>query len=182
MPTIELEGVPLAYDDVGQGPVVVLLHAGIADRRMWRHQVTALRDRYRVLNVDLPGYGDCGLPLDGYANHDAIAGLLGALDVERAALVGCSFGGAVAVDTALAYPARMGALALLAPAVSGYPWSHEFRELQQAMFADIDEQDGEAVARAEVRLWVIGPSREPTDLDPVPAPRASATAAVTSGK
>jgi 3-oxoadipate enol-lactonase len=73
---VEVDGVPLAYDDVGHGAVVVLLpHAGIADRRTWRHQVAALHERYRVLNVDLPGYGESGLPPQGYANHDAIAGL-----------------------------------------------------------------------------------------------------------
>jgi 3-oxoadipate enol-lactonase len=163
---IDVDGVPLAYDDVGTGLVVVLLHAGIADRRMWRHQVTALRDRYRVLNVDLPGYGDSGLPRDGYANHEAVAGLLDALDVEQATLVGCSFGGAVALDTALAYPDRVEALALFAPAASGHSWSEEFRELAESVFAGIDEEDLDAVARAEVGLWVVGPDRAPDDLDP----------------
>jgi 3-oxoadipate enol-lactonase len=163
---IDVDGVPLAYDDVGEGPVAVLLHAGIADRRMWRHQVTALSERYRVVNVDLPGYGDSGLPRDRYANHDAVSGLLDALDVRQATLVGCSFGGAVALDTALAYPDRVGALALFAPAVSGHPWSQEFRQRAQSLFAGIDEDDLDAVARAEVELWVVGPDRTPDDLDP----------------
>jgi 3-oxoadipate enol-lactonase len=163
---IDVDGVPLAYDDVGEGPVVLLLHAGVADRRMWRHQVTALRERHRILNVDLPGYGDSGQPRDGYANHDAVAGLLTALDVGQAALVGCSLGGAVALDIALAFPDRVGALALFAPAVSGHRWSEEFQELAESHFAGIDEEDVEAVARAEVDLWAVGPDREPGDLDP----------------
>ena len=163
---IDVDGVPVAYDDVGEGPAVLLLHAGIADRRMWQHELTALRERCRVLNVDLPGYGDSGLPRDGYANHDAVTGLLDALDVKQAALVGCSLGGAVAIDTALASPDRVGALALFAPAVSGHRWSEEFRELAQSLFAGVDEEDLEAIARAEVDLWVVGPDREPGDLDP----------------
>jgi 3-oxoadipate enol-lactonase len=166
MPTVEMGGIRLAYDDVGDGAVVVLLHAGIADRRMWRHQVPALRDRYRVLNVDLPGYGESGLPPDGYANHDAVEGLLNQLGVGQAAVVGCSFGGAVAIDTALAYPDRIGALVLFGPAVSAHPWSNEFRQLQQSVFGDVDEDDLDAVARAEVKLWVVGPDREPDGLDP----------------
>ena len=145
---------------------MVLLHAGVADRRMWRHQVTALRERHRVLNVDLPGYGESGLPRDGYANHDAVAGLLTALGVGPAALVGCSLGGAVALDIALTFPDRVGALALFAPAVSGHRWSEEFRELAESHYAGVDEEDLEAVARAEVNLWAIGPDREPGDLDP----------------
>lgn len=166
MPTIDVDGIPLAYDDVGEGPVVVLLHAGVADRRMWQHQVTALRERYRILNVDLPGYGDSGLPPDGYAKHEAVAGLLTALDVGQAALVGCSLGGAVALDVALAYPDRVRALALFAPAVSGHRWSEDFHELAESRFDGIDEEDLEAVARAEVDMWAVGPDREPDDLDP----------------
>jgi 3-oxoadipate enol-lactonase len=165
VPTVEVEGTVLAYDDAGDGAVAVLLHAGIADRRMWRHQVAALRGLRRVLTVDLPGYGESTVPPGPYANHEAIAGLLDALGVERAALVGCSLGGAVAIDTALAYPDRIGALALFGSAVSGHPWSQEFRELHQSLFCDIDEDDLDAVAQAEVDLWVIGPDREPDDVD-----------------
>jgi 3-oxoadipate enol-lactonase len=166
VPTVEVDGVPLAYDDVGHGAVVVvLLHAGIADRRMWRHQVAALHERYRVLNVDLPGYGESGLPPEGYANHDAMVGLLTELGVGQAAVVGCSFGGAVAIDTALAYPGRVGALVLFGTAVSEHRWSAEFRQLQQSVFGDVGEDDLDAVSRAEVNLWVVGSERAPDDLD-----------------
>nr|AHE14706.1 putative alpha/beta hydrolase [uncultured bacterium] len=161
-----MDGLRLAYDDIGDGVVVVLLHAGIADRRMWRHQAIALRGRYRVLNLDLPGYGESGLPPGGYANHDAVAGLLDELDIAQAALVGCSFGGAVAIDTALAHPGRVSALALFGSAVSGHSWSEEFRKLQQSLFDGVEEDDLDAVAQAEVHLWVVGPGREPDDLDP----------------
>jgi pimeloyl-ACP methyl ester carboxylesterase len=95
-----------------------------------------------------------------------VAGLLDALDVGQATLVGCSFGGAVALDTTLAYPDRVVALALFAPAVSGHPWSEEFRQLAELQFAGIDEEDLDAVGRAEFRLWVVGPGRTPDDLDP----------------
>jgi 3-oxoadipate enol-lactonase len=161
-----MDGAVLTYDDAGEGTCVVLLHAGIADRRMWRHQMAALRGRHRVLAVDLPGYGESAVPPGPYANHDAIARLLDALTIERAALVGCSLGGAVAIDTALAYPDRVSALALFGSAVSGHPWSDEFREMHQSLFADIDDDDLDAAAHAEVDLWVIGPDREPDDVDP----------------
>jgi pimeloyl-ACP methyl ester carboxylesterase len=166
VPTVEVQETTLAYDDVGDGAVVVLLHAGIADRRMWRHQVAALRGSRRVLTVDLPGYGESGLPAGLYANHDAVAGLLDQLDIEQAALVGCSLGGAVAIDTALAHAERVSALALLGSAVSGHPWSEEFKEMHQSLFADIAEDDLDAIMEAEVDLWVVGPEREPADLDP----------------
>ncbi|MFD0787943.1 alpha/beta fold hydrolase, partial [Micromonospora azadirachtae] len=58
MTKIEVNGTTLAYDDAGAGTPVVLLHAGIADRRMWRAQIDALSTRHRVLAVDLRGYGE----------------------------------------------------------------------------------------------------------------------------
>ncbi len=161
-----VEGSALAYDDVGEGAAVVLLHAGIADRRMWRHQAVALRGRRRVLSVDLPGYGESAVPTGAYANHDAVAGLLDELHIEQASLIGCSFGGKVAIDTALAHPDRVSALALFGAAVSGHPWSEEFKELHQSLFGDIADDDLDAVTAAEIDLWVVGPDREPNELDP----------------
>jgi len=166
MATVEVEGCALAYDDVGAGAAVVLLHAGIADRRMWRHQAAELRGHRRVLAVDLPGYGESTVPTGAYANHDAVAGLLDELDIPQASLVGCSFGGKVAIDTALAHPDRVNALALFGAAVSGHPWSEEFKELHQSLFGDIADDDLEAVTAAEIDLWVVGPDREPGELDP----------------
>ncbi|MEV4627719.1 alpha/beta hydrolase [Micromonospora sp. NPDC049523] len=166
MPKIELDGATLAYDDLGDGTPVVLLHAGIADRRMWGNQVDALARRHRVLNLDLRGYGESDLPERPFAHHDDVVGFLGALGIERATLVGCSFGGAVAIDTALAHPDRVAALALFGSAVSGYEWSDETNDLWDSLVGEVDDEDLDATAEAEVRFWVVGPGRKPADLDP----------------
>jgi 3-oxoadipate enol-lactonase len=165
MPMIEVNGAALAYDDLGEGSPVVLLHAGITDRRMWRGQVTALATRHRVINMDLRGYGESALPVAEYAHHDEVVGLLDALGIERAALVGCSFGGAVAIDTALAHPGRISALALLGSAVGGHEWSDEVNELWDSVAGDVDKDDLHATAEAEVRFWVVGPRRQPASVD-----------------
>ncbi len=97
--------VTLAADDLGEGHPVVLLHAGIADRRMWRAQVPALtRAGHRVLALDLPGCGESGVPDAGFLLHAPVAETLAAHDVGRATLVGCSFGGRIALDLTLARP------------------------------------------------------------------------------
>ncbi|MGN9776068.1 alpha/beta fold hydrolase [Micromonospora sp. H33] len=166
MAKIMVNGARLAYDDTGDGTPVVLLHAGIADRRMWREQVDALASRHRVIALDLRGYGESGLPPAPFANHDDLAGLLAALGIERAALVGCSFGGAVAIDTALAHPHRVTALALLGAAVSGNRWSDEANDLWDSLIGEVDPDDVPANAAAEVRFWVVGPGRRPEDVDP----------------
>ncbi|MFE9694406.1 alpha/beta fold hydrolase [Micromonospora sp. NPDC005806] len=166
MATIEVNGAQLAYDEAGNGSPVVLVHAGIADRRMWRGQLTALATRHRVIVPDLRGYGDSELPPAPFAHHDDVIGLLDALGVERAALVGCSFGGRVAVDTALAYPERISALALFGAPVSGNEWSEETEQLWEELVGDVDPADFAATAAGEVRFWVVGPTRKPEDVDP----------------
>ncbi|QLQ38135.1 alpha/beta fold hydrolase [Micromonospora robiginosa] len=166
MTKIEINGARLEYDEAGDGSVVVLLHAGIADRRMWRAQVPALAQRHRVIVPDLRGYGESELPTTPFAHHDDVVGLLDALGVERAALVGCSFGGRVAVDTALAHPERVSALALFGAPVSGHEWTEETEQLWENLVGDVDPEDFAATAAGEVRFWVVGPNRQPADVDP----------------
>nr|MDT0660302.1 alpha/beta hydrolase [Micromonospora sp. DSM 115978] len=165
MPSIEVDGATLAYDEAGTGDVVVFLHAGIADRRMWRGQV-ALAGRFRLIALDLRGYGESDLPSTPFAHHDDVVGLLDALGIDRATLVGCSFGGSVAIDTALAHPDRVAALALFGTAVSGHDWTAETSDLWDALVGDVPDDDFDAMAEAEVRFWVVGPGRLPEEVDP----------------
>ncbi|MFF0172050.1 alpha/beta fold hydrolase [Micromonospora profundi] len=165
MHKITINGAALAYDEAGTGTPVVLLHAGIADRRMWRGVLPALAARHRVIALDLRGYGDSELPATPFAHHDDVAGLLDALDIPRAALVGCSFGGSVAIDTALAHPDRVTALALFGTAVSGNEWSEEANDLWDDLVGEVDPDDFTAGAAGEVRFWVVGPARQPSDVD-----------------
>lgn len=163
---IDINGARLAYDELGSGSPVLLLHAGIADRRMWRHLAPALAERHRVIALDLRGYGDSELPPAAFAHHDDVVAVLDALGLDRAALVGCSFGGAVAIDTALAHPHRVSALALFGSAVSGNQWSEETEQLWDDLVGEVDPEDFAAGAAGEVRFWVVGPGRRPADVDP----------------
>src|SRR3954447_556650 len=97
----------------GSGPVVVLLHAGVADLRMWDTQVDALPGR-KVVRCDLPGYGGTpvGPDTDGCDAEDVLD-LLDRLGVAGFALVGASYGGYVALQVASAVPHRVERLVLL---------------------------------------------------------------------
>ena len=108
---IAVNGTRLAYDDAGAGPAVVFSHAGIADRRMWDHQFDGLASDHRVIRYDWRGHGQSGAAAGRHAHHRDLLALMDALGVEHAALVGCSMGGAYAVDVALAAPRRVRALA-----------------------------------------------------------------------
>lgn len=184
MPKVHVNGVDLAYDDAGSGPAVVLVHGALGDRRMWDHQFAALAAAgYRVVRYDWRGYGESGDAAGEFAHHADLLALMDALGIERAALAGNSYGGAYALDVALAAPERVTALALIAPGLSGHEWPAEMLEfadarIQAAVPAErlqryrdrtaehVDPADVAALAEAQLRLTVVGPGREPSDLGP----------------
>jgi pimeloyl-ACP methyl ester carboxylesterase len=186
MASIELDGAGarFAYDEAGRGPAVVLVHAGLADRRMWEHQFRALSARYRVIRYDWRGYGESADAAGPVARHGDLLALMDALNVDRAALVGCSYGGAHVLDAALSAPGRVTALGLVCSWVSGYAWTPQAIELIQRRMSSvaipperrrryaegragaIDPADLAAMVEANVRLMVVGPDRTPDALDP----------------
>jgi 3-oxoadipate enol-lactonase len=112
-----VDAVELAYDEAGAGPAVVLIHGHPFNRSMWAPQLAALAGSYRVIAPDLRGYGDSpvtpGTVPMGQLAAD-VAGLLDRRGVARAAVVGLSMGGLVAMELAGADPARWWALGLVA--------------------------------------------------------------------
>jgi 3-oxoadipate enol-lactonase len=116
------DGARLAYDVHGQGPAVVLLHPGLWDRRTWDREVTTIAEAgFRVVRFDTRGYGASSrLTGEPYSNVRDLLSLLDGLGIPKAALVGCSMGGAIAIDFTLAHPDRVWALVPVAPGLSGF--------------------------------------------------------------
>ena len=110
------DGLATAYDDHGTGPPLVLLHAFPMDREMWHPQVTALSDRYRVIAPDLPGFGESGLPDDGWtvdSAADRLAAFIDGIGLDELAVVcGLSMGGYVALAFARRHPDKLRGLIL----------------------------------------------------------------------
>lgn len=137
--------------DRGQGPALVLLHAFGTDKRLWAPQVAAFAPRYCVLATDLRGFGESGATdgsavfMDAYA--DDVIALMDKLRIERAAFVGISLGGYIALSLALRYPARTGALVLANSRASGD--DEQGKAARQSLVAAI-EKDG---ARAVVNVY-----------------------------
>ena len=160
MPTLPINGVDLAYDEAGSGPPLLLIHAGIVDRRMWDDVMPAFAVSHRVIRLDLRGYGETPLPSGEFAYGADVVGLLRALDVERASVVGVSMGGHVALDVAIAHPELVGRLVVLASGIDGWDHSAAMRaewDLEEAAWesGDLDE-----VAWVNVRTWLDGPTRD----------------------
>lgn len=94
----QVNGISLAYSDLGQGMPLVFLHAFPFNRTMWEPQLKALSRQFRVITVDLRGHGESDAPLWRYTMDqfaDDVKGLLDHLSIQQAVLVGLSMGGYV---------------------------------------------------------------------------------------
>jgi pimeloyl-ACP methyl ester carboxylesterase len=163
---IDVNGATLRYESSGEGPPLVLVHAGIADLRMWDPQVDAFSPRYQTIRYDMRGFGRSPIVPGPYAHHDDLRVLLDALDVERAFFVGCSMGGGAVLDFALENPRRVDALVLVGSAVGGFEYEGEPPEEWGEIVAADEAGDLERVSELEVRMWVDGPGRGPGAVDP----------------
>jgi pimeloyl-ACP methyl ester carboxylesterase len=113
-------GTRLFYEAKGTGPAVVLIHGGQLDCRMWDDQFTVLSKQFRVIRYDVRGYGGSLRPELPYSDAEDLAGLLDYLKLNKVHIVGLSLGGRIAIDFAVAHPARVTSLSLAGPGLSGY--------------------------------------------------------------
>lgn len=148
------------HDETGAGRPVLLLHAGVADARMWERERAAWSDRLAVVRCDLPGYGRSPIPADGVlAPARSVVDLLEARAVGAAAVVGASFGGRVALEVAAARPDLVSRLLLVAPALPDHDWSAAVRAFGEAEDAALEAGDLERAVELNLEAWVAGPTR-----------------------
>jgi 3-oxoadipate enol-lactonase len=112
-----INGVEIAYEDLGSGRAVVLLHGYPFNRTLWRDQVSALRGDFRVILPDLRGHGESTVT-SGTASMEAmandVAALLDRLNISVATIGGLSMGGYVALAFYRLFPSRVESLVLAA--------------------------------------------------------------------
>ena len=143
------------------GQPVVLLHAGVADRRSWYAVADALSPTMGVVAYDMRGYGETSGVTYGFSHLDDLDAVLDQVASGPVWLVGSSMGGEVAIDAALAMPERVAGMVLLAPAVSGAPEPSVFdapTDRLVRMWEDA-QTSGELdeINRVEMWLWLDGP-------------------------
>jgi pimeloyl-ACP methyl ester carboxylesterase len=171
MPQAEINGASIHYEIVGEGYPLILIHAGIADSRLWQHQVSEFAQHYKVVRYDLRGFGLSTIP-DGESSHYRdLHALLQYLHIDKAHLCGVSVGGSTAIDFTLSYPHMVSALITVGSSASG--WQREMSAEEQNYWDDFGAKWDELYAAGkldeanemEVQLWVDGP-RGPTEVDP----------------
>ena len=153
-------------DEGGDGPPVVLLHAGVADLRAWDAMVAPLAAAgYRVIRFDTRGYGSSTTEDVEFSPRADLIAVLDALGIGRAALVGNSRGGMIALDTAIEYPERVVAVVGVASGLGGFevePTADEIPILEAYERVDAEPVDPEALTDFETGVWLDGPG-QPAD-------------------
>lgn len=171
MPHLEVSGASLYYETDGHisAPPLLLIHAGIASLRMWDPQVAALAAEHFVIRFDTRGYGETETENVPFSNRQDALDLLDHLGIARATVIGCSRGGSIAIDLAVAHPDRVSGLVTIGSGPSGFP-ELELTAREDELFDELDAldeaNDWDELARREVELWDFGPNRSAADLDP----------------
>lgn len=128
MPVIKAGPYDLDYTDTGRGPAVILLHSSASGLRQWRRLIDDLSPRYRVIAVNLFGYGATSRWPDErpatFADQADLVAAAASLAGEPVALVGHSLGGAVALETAARFADRVRLVVAFEPILFGHLEKH----------------------------------------------------------
>jgi pimeloyl-ACP methyl ester carboxylesterase len=157
---VTVPGGTIAYDEAGQGPAVILLHGAFLDRHTWDLQMPALTGRHRAVRYDIRPFGESSLPDTPYKTTDDLLALIDELKIERAHLVGHSFGGGVAIDFALEHPTRVASLVLVNSGVTGATLpADEQKEAMQVFMRARESETGAVEAWLGLSLWSASRAR-----------------------
>lgn len=159
---VEVAGGRLAAQRAGAGATpIVMLHAGVADRRSWREVAGALADLGTIVAYDRRGFGETPVAEAPFSHLDDLVAVIETLGARPAWLVGSSMGGSLALDCALAHPRLVAGLVLLAPGVSGAPEDAPLDPATEALWQRVEaalaEGDLTSANRFETWLWLDGP-------------------------
>lgn len=154
------------YETAGEGDSLLMIHAGVADSRQWDKEFAYFASRYRVIRYDLRGYGKSE-PVEGeYSHLQDLTALLDYLEIEGPIVaMGCSMGGGVAMNLALARPDAVKSLILVDAGPPGLeldvPTDDKAADIEQALNAG----DLDLVAELETQIWFDGVGRTPAQVD-----------------
>ncbi len=166
-----VEGGELYYEYAGSGSAVVLIHAGVTDHRLWDAQFEKFAGHHQVVRYDTRGYGKSRHDSTTVYSHRAdLRALLDHLGIGRAALVGVSRGGQIAIDFTLESPEYVWALVPVCAGVSGYQaeMSSAEQAAEQAIHDAWQARDFDALIELEIALWLVGLCCSADQIDAAP--------------
>lgn len=161
--TISSGSAGLSAHRSGSGPIIVLLHPGVADQRCWRTVARRLESKYSVVTYDRRGFGATTYLEELHDPVDDLLAVLDDLELDRVHLVGNSVGAGLAINFALRHPDRVSRLVLISAAIAGAPQPDSLPNSVTELNNEIDrletQGDLDATNELEACLWLDGPSR-----------------------
>ncbi len=170
---VELSDGKLYYEMAGQGRTLVLSHAGFLDSGMWDDQWRDLTQRYQVIRYDMRGFGRSSPATGPVSRRDDLLRVLRSLNVERAALIGCSIGAEASLDLALEHPELVSSLVLVSIIPGGFEMQGAPPRYLLDMMGAVQQGDMARASDLQIRIWVDGSFREPGQVDPAVRQRAA---------
>lgn len=158
-------GANVYFETKGIGENILLLHAGIADSRMWDEEFNLLSKDYHVVRLDLPGYGLSEFTGGRFSYSEIISEVLNHLDIKNIHILAASFGGKLAIDYYLENPTRCLSLALLSPAVGGWEDSLYLQDYEEEEERLLEEGKIAETALFNYHTWILR-GREPDTINP----------------
>ena len=162
-----INGARIYYEMSGEGDPFLMIHAGVADCRQWNNEFAHFAQRCRVLRYDMRGYGKSEPVPGDYSHLSDVIALLEHLEIDRPLIaMGCSMGGGVAMQLALARPSLVKALILVGSGPPGLELDVPVHPLTAAAEDAWNAGDLDLVAEIETQIWFDGMGRTPDQVNP----------------
>jgi len=164
---ISSEKARIYYEQNGTGISLIMIHAGVADSRQWNNEFQRFSQDFQAVRYDIRGYGKSN-PVDGVFTHlGDLTTLIEALEINPPyILMGCSMGGGLAMDYALANPEKVAALIMVGSGPSGLVLDVEEPEIFSDAAKAFEDGDLDLLAEIETQIWFVGMDRTRDQVDP----------------
>ena len=161
MPYAEVNGTRLYYELKGTGPAIVLIHGWSLTTEMWDPQFNEFSKTHKVLRYDVRGYGKSNVPdvIKPYCHQDDLKALMDYLKIDKAAIIGLSMGGYIAINFAIVYPERTTALIPVDSWIEG----HKPSKSLDALFTTLYKKAKEENLESAIKYWLEFPYFEPAN-------------------
>ena len=164
MPYVNTNGIRIFYEERGVGEPLILIMGLGADGSLWEEHVKVYEKHFHCILIDNRGSGRSDKPQGPYTTSmmaEDVAGLMKALDIEKAHVSGISMGSGIAQELALAYPEKIKSLILIASWDQCDNYTKRIFEMFRSM---IESSDSSAFTRM-LQLWIFTPEYHNKNLD-----------------
>lgn len=155
MPYLSVSGATIYFDSKGSGPHLLLIHAGIADSRMWDYEFHSLSQQFQVTRFDLPGFGQSSFTGGAFSYTMIINELLDHLKIKQTYIFAASFGGRIALDFVTENPERCLCLALESSAIDEWNFSEALQQYDEKEEQLLTAKSFDQVAELNYRTWIL---------------------------